>query len=105
MVGFVHTLSSFFGWGLKQKPATALAIAGFRKFFSFICLNFPAHDAKRTGRMLPTSQATVDRSWHLNLFAERRVHFSGVNKPHLPLFVNGNLRPPHFRYCVIEGWC
>jgi len=90
----------FFLWSDgNKKPATALAIAGFGKIFSFICLCFHSHDAKLTGLMLPTGQTPIGRHGHLDLFGERRVHFVADKKPYLPPFVNG-IMEEHFEQSI-----
>jgi hypothetical protein len=73
----------------NKKPATALAIAGFGKIFSYNCLCFHSHDAKLTGLMLPTGQTAVGRHHQVDLFGEHCVHFVGDKKPYLRAFVNG----------------
>jgi len=80
------------GLRIKQKPATALAIAGFEKSLVKFVLHFHSHDASRTRHMLPASQTIADRDLRLNLFIERRVHFYQAIKLQSGGFVNGNFR-------------
>jgi hypothetical protein len=89
----------------NKKPATALAIAGFGKIFSYNCLCFHSHDAKLTGLMLPTGQTAVGRHHHLDLFGERCVHFVGDKKPYLRAFVNGIMEEPLARaFSLLCDW-
>jgi hypothetical protein len=68
----------------NRKPATAEAIAGFRKIS---VLEFHSHDANKTGRALTNGHPAIARRVHRYLFGERSFHFDADIKQQMRRFV------------------